>query len=233
MSYYLLVCMFSFEPKQTQESQYNNCKCPLYLGCRFFLNNSTEHIPERRPKHVLSLYDQDPFFSLPLSHCLFYPPNEWILEHPPALTLDCLGWSTSTLLPQSPQCQDGSAETPRALSHTTCIQKLYWCFSYPFRCPMGNHWFFVCLFVCFLFCFVLFRFGLGFFGSRFFCCCFVLRFDWFLWGVGFFLFVYLWFVLFCFVFFHPKHRDWFIDPNDTRCYFMQIEVVLEKGARDA
>lgn len=58
MSYYLLVCMFSFEPKQTQESQYNNCKCPLYLGCRFFLNNSTEHILERRPKHVLSLYDQ-------------------------------------------------------------------------------------------------------------------------------------------------------------------------------
>lgn len=66
----------------------------------------------------------------------------------------------------------------------------------------------------------------------FFGCCFVLRFDWFLWGLGF-LFLclfYLWLVLFCF---DPKHNDLFIDPNDMRYYFMQIEVVLEKGAGTA
>lgn len=49
------------------------------------------------------------------------------------------------------------------------------------------------------------------------------------WGFFFCLF-YLWFVLFGF---GPKHRDCFIDLSDMRCYFMQIEVVLEKGAGDA
>lgn len=52
------------------------------------------------------------------------------------------------------------------------------------------------------------------------------------WGAGgsFVCLFYLWFVLFCF---GPKHRDYFIDPNDMRCYFKQIEVVLEKGEGEA
>lgn len=77
-----------------------------------------------------------------------------------------------------------------------------------------------------MFCLVLFRvlIGVDFFG-----CLFVLRFGWFLWGLGLVVCLFVLFV----VCFDPKHRDWFIDPNDTRCYFMRIEVVLEKGAGDA
>lgn len=97
---------------------------------------------------------------------------------------------------QSPQCQHGSAETARALSNSTCIQKLQWCFSHPFCCPMKNHCLGLIFFFPFLFCFVLFRvlICLGYFG-----CCFVLRFGWFLWGLGV-LFLFVLFVV-CFVWF--------------------------------